>query len=335
MSLAQPQERVNGVLGPGDRIVFLNGHFVEERDAMLSVFDRGFLYGDAVFETAFAWNGAIFKLDCHLERMMRSLRAVCIDLPMTLDALKEAIVETVRRNRLREAYVKWIVTRGMGPGVLLDPTGCVSSVFVFAREYLSLADPAKAAAGISVMISGVKRTPHECLDPRIKNTNYLNLILARIEAIKGGYDDALMLDMQGRLTEAPGYNVFIVKDGTVRTPAEEVLEGVTRETTLELCAVLRIPSETRALHAYDAYTADEVFLTSTAGGFVPIRAVDGRPVGDGRPGPTFRRLREAYQALIESGAHGTPVYPKMPVGHDSIEHKPGMDGRGERGGKAK
>lgn len=309
MSLAKPQEQVTGGPGYGEHVVFLNGQFVEERQATLSIFDRGMLYGDAVFETAFAWNGFIFKLDRHLHRLERSLRAVCIDLPLALDELKTAIIETVRRNRLRTAYVKWIVTRGMGPGVLLDPTGCVPSVFVFAREYLSLTDPAKAAAGISVKIASVKRTPHECLDPRIKNTNYLNLILARIEALKGGYDDALMLDTQGRLTEAPGYNIFIVKDGGVRTPAEEVLEGVTRETALELCADLGIPAAARALHAYDAYTADELFLTSTAGGFVPVRAVDGRRVGDGRPGPTFRRLKEAYQALVDSGVHGTPVYP--------------------------
>lgn len=309
MSLTKPQERLSNVPWSRDRVVFLNGAFVEERDATLSIFDRGVLHGDAVFETACAWNGYIFKLDRHLERLSRSLRYVRIDLPLSMDDLRSAIIETVRRNRLRNAYIKCIVTRGIGSGVLLDPRGCAPSVFVFAREYLSLADPDVTAGGMSVTIAQVRRTPAECLDPRVKNTNYLNLVLARFEAIAGGYDDALMMDTRGCLSEAPGYNIFLVTKGTVRTPADGVLEGVTRETALELCADLRIPAEERALTPYDAYTADEVFLTSTAGGFVPVRSVDGRPAGDGRPGPVFRRLKEAYQSLLESGTHGTPVYP--------------------------
>lgn len=290
-----------------DRVAFVNGQFIEERRATLSIFDRGVLYGDAVFEAAFAWDGYIFKLDQHLRRMERALRAVCIQLPVALEELKGYVIETVRRNRLRNAYIKWIVTRGVGPGILLDPAGCVPSIVVIAREYLFLTDPQKAENGIRVKIAQVRRTPHECLDPRIKSVGYLNLILARIEAISGHYDDALMLDMHGRLCEAPGYNVFVVRDGVVRTPAEEVLEGITRETVLQLCRKLHISAVEADLVPYDAYTADELFLTNTAGGIVPVTSVDGRAVGTGVPGPLCHRVRDAYRSLIESRVHGTPV----------------------------
>lgn len=291
-----------------DRVVFLNDQFVDERNATLSVFDRGILHGDAVFETAFAWNGFIFKLDRHLQRLERSLKVVCITLPITMDELKDRIIETVRRNGLRNAYIKCIITRGVGPSVLLDPTGCVPSIIIFAREYLYLADPAKAANGINLKIAQIRRTPAECLDPRIKNVNYLNLILARIEAVNAGYDDTVMLDTSGHLAEVPGYNFFIVKNGVVRTPADGVLEGITRETVLELCLELSITAEECDLLPYDAYNADECFLTSTAGGLVPVRAIDGRVIGDGRPGPVRKRLSDAYEALVEGGKFRTPVY---------------------------
>jgi len=291
-----------------DRVAFVNGQFVEECRATLSIFDRGVLYGDAVFEAAFAWDGYIFKLDRHLRRMDQALRAVCIDLPVSLEELKGYVIETVRRNRLRDAYIKWIVTRGVGPGILLDPIGCVPSIIVMAREYLFLTDPQKAQTGIRVKIAQVRRTPHECLDPRIKSVGYLNLILARIEAMSGRYDDALLLDMQGRLCEAPGYNLFVAREGVVRTPAEEVLEGITRETVLELCRELHIPAAEDDLMPYDAYTADELFLTNTAGGIVPVISVDGRRVGAGVPGPICQRVRDAYRSLIESRIHGTGVY---------------------------
>lgn len=301
------QERVPKV-SSSERVVFLNDKFVAEHEAALSIFDRGVLYGDAVFETAFAWDGRIFKLDRHLERLRQSLQVVCIELPMTFTALREAIVETVRRNQLQNAYIKWLVTRGTGPMLSFDLRKCVPSVIVFARDYLYLMDPAKAAQGISVNIPKTRRIPQECLDPRVKSVNYLSFVVARIEATRAGYDETILLDMAGRLTEASGYNLFVVKNGGIATPSEGVLEGVTRETILDLCAELRIPATARSLTPYDAYTADEVFLTSTAGGLVPVRAIDGRQVGTGQPGPVFYRLKDAYEALIASGTHGTPIY---------------------------
>jgi len=299
-----------GLLGrteTGLRTAFVNGSFVSEDDAKLSVFDRGILHGDAVFETAFAWNGRIFKLDQHLSRIARSLKVVRIELPMSLDELKSTIVEVVRRNELQNAYIKWIVTRGVGNNVLLDPTGLVASVVVFAREYLYLTDPKKARDGITTTLSQTRRTPHESLDPRIKNINYLNLVMARMEAVDGGYDEVLMMDAKGHITEAPGYNVFAVRDGTVHTPARGILEGITRETVLEICDALKIPFLLTDLLPYDLYNADEIFLTSTAGGLIPVRSVDRREVSAGVPGPTFARIRDAYTEMIERGEHGTPV----------------------------
>jgi branched-chain amino acid aminotransferase len=288
-------------------LIYVNGELKPARDAAVSVFDHGLLYGDGVFDTMFAMFGYVFKLDEHLTRFERSLSAIDLQLRLKRDDLNHAVLETVSRNGLTEAYIKIIATRGCGPEPLLDPRGCEPSLIIFARPYLSLADPHKIKVGLNAKVTSVRRVGHEAIDPRIKSLNYLNLILAKIEAIKGGFDEALLPDEDGLVCEGPGYNLFAVSNNVVFTPDKSILKGITRDTILELCHELGIPFQLRGLASYDLYTADEIFLTSTAAGLVPVTRVDARTIGNGAPGPIFHRLGTAYNEMIRSGRHGTRI----------------------------
>ncbi len=287
--------------------VYVNGEFLPARQATISVFDHALLYGDGVYDTLMAWNGFIFKLDAHLDRLWRSCRAVKIEPPVNRAQLRKLIEETVSRSKLRNAYVKCIVSRGTSPAPLLDPRHCTPGLVIFAVPYPGSADPMKTAAGIRAKITSIRRIPHDVIDSRIKSLNYLPFVLARLEAVEAGYDEALMCDAQGYVCEAPGWNVFIVRDGRVITPGTSILEGITRETVMEICARLSIPCEARPITAYDLWTADEAFLTSTAGGISPIVDVDGRRIGAGQPGPTYRLIAQDFRGMLERGEHGTPV----------------------------
>jgi branched-chain amino acid aminotransferase len=288
-------------------IVSVNGEFVPSEQASVSVFDHGLLYGDGVFDTMFATYGYIFKLPEHLARLRRSLRAVRLDLPIPLNRLPELIVETVARNGLRDAYIKIVATRGVSAEPLLDPRNCTPTLIVFARPYLSLAGAGKKETGLSTKLTTTQRIGHLALDSRIKSLDYLNLVMAKLEAVNAGADEALLLDDQGLVCEAPGYNLFIVRDGTLVTPNRSILEGITRATVLELAAELDIPVREGPIAPYDLFTADEAFLTSTAAGLVPVTRVDGALVGEGRPGPVYARLDRAYDDLQRSGRHGTLI----------------------------
>jgi branched-chain amino acid aminotransferase len=288
-------------------VVWINGELKPTDEAFVSVFDHGLLYGDGVFDTMFATYGYIFKLQEHLARFRRSLRATRMALPIPEESLERVVRETVAANGLRDAYIKVVATRGVSPEPLLDPRNTQPTLIVFVRPYLSLAGAGKKETGLSTKLSSIERVGHSALDPRVKNLNYLNLVLAKFEAINANADEALLIDEEGFVCEAPGYNLFAVRDGTVITPERGVLEGITRETVLELCADLGIPSVIHAIAPFDLFVADEAFLSSTAAGLVPITRVDGALIADGRPGPIFKRLDAAYDDLQRSGKHGTPV----------------------------
>ena len=288
-------------------IVYVNGEYLPAGEAAVSVFDHGLLYGDGVFDTMFATYGYIFKLREHVERFRRSLRAVRLEPPIPLDDLEGVIVETVARNGLRDAYIKVVATRGVSAEPLLDPRNCTPTLIVFARPYLSLAGAGKKETGLSTKLTTTQRIGHLALDARIKSLDYLNLVLAKLEAVNAGADEALLLDDQGLVCEAPGYNLFMVREGRVVTPSHAILEGVTRATVLELADELGIPHGEGPIAPYDLFTAEEAFLTSTAAGLIPVTKVDGALIGDGRPGPVFRRLDAAYEDLQRSGRYGTPI----------------------------
>jgi branched-chain amino acid aminotransferase len=279
-----------------ERIIYVNGAFVPEGEARISVLDHAVLYGDGVFETAVAWQGRVFKFDAHIDRFYRSMKAIAMDAPFKREELKELILETVRRNGLREAYVKWIATRGSNGTPLMDPADCVANLIILAQPYIDRG----GAAGLRVKTTAIRRPPGQVLDAQIKSLNYLNLVLARIEAKAAGAEQALMLDVHGHICEAPGFNVFVVKGRMVRTPTQDVLKGITRETVLEIAPQLGFAVEERVLELYDAYTADEMFLSSTAGGLLPVTELDGRRIGTGKPGPAFQALMDGYRRALAS-----------------------------------
>ena len=289
-----------------DPIVYVNGEFVPECEAKISVFDHVVLYGDGVYDTLCAWNYQVFKLDEHLDRLYESAHAVKLEIPLAKQALKEVVLEVVRSNQLRNAYVKIIATRGVGAQPLMSPYNCTPGLIVFAVPYMSLVD-GKEGKGIRMIVSSLRRIPDECLSSKIKSCNYLNHILMRMEANEAGADDAIELDTEGYVCEAPGYNVFMVKGGAIHTPRDNILVGVTRATVLELAAEAGIPVVEGRIQPFDLYNADEMFLSSTAGGIFAVGELDGRAIGDGRMGPVTHRMRDGYQALLESGAKSTPV----------------------------
>lgn len=288
-------------------IVYVNGEFAPASQAKISVFDHVVLYGDGVYDTMCAWNHQVFKLDEHLERLYESAHAVKLQVPVAPQELKAIVLETVRRNNLRNAYVKVVVTRGVGPQPLMSPYNCTPGLIVFAVPYMSLVAGGGEERGIKMIVSSLRRIPNECMSTKIKSCNYMNHILMRMEANEAGADDAIELDMEGYVCEAPGYNLFTVKKGVLYTPRDNVLLGVTRQTAIELAAAMGIPVVEGRIQPFDLYNADEVFLSSTAGGIFSVVEVDGRVIGEGKPGPVSGRIRDAYLALLEGGEQSTPV----------------------------
>lgn len=289
-------------------VCYVDGAFVEEAEAKVSAFDHGFLYGDGIFESLTATGGRIFRLGAHLDRLERSAQALRLALPETKERIGGIVKECARRSGGRDAYIRVIVSRGAGYPVL-DPR-------VVKRPTLAvlLHEPAPPAAtgssyrpegaGLRLKTAAVRKVPPECFEPRVKCLNYLNHVLARIEAIEAGFDEAVLLDLRGFVAEAPGENIFIVKEGVVKTPpAHQVLDGITRRCILEIAAREGIPAEETDLTLYDLYTADEAFLTSSFSRVHAVAEVDGRPVP--APGPLTTRLRNAIDDLVRT--EGEPI----------------------------
>ena len=282
----------------GEPIVYVNNMFVPESEARISVMDHAFLYGDGVFDTAVAWKKRVFELDAHVDRFFRSMAAIAMESPVTRGQLKDLILEALQRSELDNAYIKWIGTRGSNGTPLMDPTGCVANLVILTRPYIDRDAP----NGLRVKTVAVRRPSGHVLDPQIKSLNYLNLVLAKIEAKAAGADQALMLDVSGRVCEAPGFNVFVVNSSVLRTPSRDILRGITREVVMGFAPQLGYSAQQCDLELYDAYTADEIFLTSTAGGLIPVVELDGRRIGDGKPGPTYRALVGAYRDALSSSS---------------------------------
>ena len=308
---------------PAERIFYVNGEFVPEPEARIPVTDHAFNWGDGLFDAFPLWNGKLHKLDAHLDRLYRGAQALALTVPLDRSALRDVVIELVRRNGLPMAYLKIVVSRGVRPAMGMDPRGCTPIVVIQLHPLLHPADPWSSQSvpgrsgdprerlerGLRVKTSAVRRTPAECLDPRIKSLYYLNLILARLEAIAAQADEALMLDMQGRVCEGSGYNLAVVRRGEMLTPRDNILEGITRETLLEICRRESIPAHERDLTLFDVYAADEVFYCSTLVTVMAVTEVDGRRIGDGRRGPMTRRLYEAFIRELTSGPHLTEALP--------------------------
>ena len=288
-------------------IAYVNGEYVPQSEAKLSIFDHGILYGDGVYDTYCAWNGYIFKLDEHIDRLYKSIHAFQIDMSLSREDLKKITIKVVETNREKNQYIKCLVTRGVGPRPLLAPVDCKTSVVVFSRPYMWMTKPGEEEKSEKARITSIRRIPAQCLDPKAKNLNYANFVLAKMEAMNAGADEAIMLDIHGFVNESPGYNIFVVKQGKLYTPPpENILMGVTRETVFEIAENDGLELIEERMVPYDLYNADEVFLSSTAGGVIPIVEIDGRIVSSGKPGPITRKVKNSYFEMMEKGVHGTP-----------------------------
>lgn len=277
-------------------IIYLNGKFVKEEEAVVSVFDHGVLYGDGVFEGIRAYHGRVFKLKEHIDRLYESAHVIQLDMGLSKEEMTEVVLETCRQNNLEDAYIRLVATRGKGD-LGLDPKKCPkASVFCIASG-IQMYPEELYEKGLSIVTVPTRRNNPEALNPRIKSLNYLNNIMAKMEAALSGVQEALLLNNEGYVTEATGDNVFIVKDGVLITPPPFVglLEGITRNTVMDLAREKGIPVEEKLFNRLDVYIADECFLTGTAAELIPVISVDGRQIGNGQPGPMTKDLINAYR----------------------------------------
>jgi len=286
---------------------YVDGRFVPKEEASVSVYDHGFLYGDGVFEGIRVYGGRVFKLDEHVRRLYESAKSILLEIPIPPEEMKRLILEAVRRNGLQDAYVRPIVTRGRGD-LGIDPRKCGRPTVVVIVDQIQLYPERAYREGLRMITATHRKSPSDSLNPRIKSLNYLNQILARLEANLAGADEALMLNHEGYVCECSADNVFVVRSGEVWTPPAHlgILRGVTRDAVLEIARDLGIPAFERTFTLHDVYTADEVFLTGTGAEIGPVVWVDGRVIGSGKPGPLTLRLLQAYREL--TAREGTPVY---------------------------
>ena len=291
-----------------DYKVFLNGRFVPEAEATVSVYDHGFLYGDGVFEGIRAYNGRIFRLEDHVDRLYESAQAIMLKIPYSKQEMADLILEACRVNGLTNAYLRPIVARGKGD-LGLDPRKCKDpTVVIIAREFGALYGD-KYEKGLNLVTCSTRRTPPQCLSPNIKSLNYLNNILARIEVNLKGADEGIMLDMQGFVSEATADNIFTIKRGVVNTPpTANSLKGITRAAAVQVAKDLGYEVTQERITMFDVYAADEIYITGTAAEVAPCVTVDDRVIGDGKPGPVTRHIIQGFHRLTQNT--GTPIYPE-------------------------
>src|SRR3954466_14541110 len=287
--------------GSGTPTIWLDGKWCDKSTAMVSVYDHGLLYGDGVFEGIRAYGGKIFRLGQHLERLYDSAKAIWLTIPMPRDELAAVTEEAVRRSGIAEAYIRHVVTRGVGD-LGLDPRKCPKPSVIIIVDTIKLWPEQVYEAGLTVVTAGTPIPQRESLSPRVKSLNYLAHILAKIEGIHAGADEVLMLDSQGHVAEGSGQNIFVVKQKRITTPPvyAGILKGVTRDVVIDLARGAGYDVQESMLNRYDVYTADEAFFTGTASEIVAIRQVDGRLIGVGKSGAVTRDLRARFQALVRS-----------------------------------
>ncbi|MHB8522545.1 MAG: branched-chain-amino-acid transaminase [Limisphaerales bacterium] len=287
--------------------IFIDGKFYHERDARISVFDHGLLYGDGVFEGIRAYHGRVFKLKEHIDRLFCSAKAILLRIPMPHAEIMRAVVETCRRNRIRDGYIRLVVTRGVGT-LGLNPNRCKNPSVIVIADKIQLYPAGFYEKGLTIVTVPTTRNLHSALNPAIKSLNYLNNILAKIEANNAGCEEAVMLNSEGFVSECTGDNLFIVKAGQLQTPplSAGVLYGITRGLVMELGVEAGLRVAEANLSRYDLFNAAECFLTGTGAELIPVVKVDGRVIGTGRPGKVTRDLINRYRAVTKIS--GEPIY---------------------------
>jgi branched-chain amino acid aminotransferase len=287
--------------------IYIDGKYYDERNAKVSVFDHGLLYGDGIFEGIRAYNGRVFKLKEHIDRLFYSAKAILLEIPMAHADIMAATVETCRRNRIRDGYIRLVVTRGAGT-LGLNPRSCKKPSVIIIAGKIQLYPQELYQQGMDIITVPTTRNLHSALNPAIKSLNYLNNILAKIEANNAGCEEAIMLNAEGFVAECTGDNIFVVKEGHLLTPplSAGALYGITRRTVMELAAQSGLAVSEPDLTRYDLFNADECFLTGTAAEIMPVVKIDGRVIGSGKPGPVTRNLVTKYHTLTK--ASGEPIY---------------------------
>jgi len=278
--------------------IYMNGNIVGKEDAKVSVYDHGFLYGDGIFEGIRAYSGKVFRHKQHIDRLYESAKSIALEIPMSHGDMIAAVEQTVKAHGKPDSYIRLIVSRG--PGNLgLDPRTCVPQVIIIVDD-IQLYPKELYDTGLEIVTASIIRNHSNALNPRIKSLNYLNNILAKMEAIRAGCLEAIMLNANGEVAECTGDNIFVVKNGELRTPPPNagILDGITRAAVMELATKDGIPVREMTLTRHDIYVADEVFLTGTAAEVIAVVKVDGRAVGSGKPGKMTRQLRERFQVLV-------------------------------------
>jgi branched-chain amino acid aminotransferase len=287
--------------------IYIDGNFFNEKTAKVSVFDHGLLYGDGVFEGIRAYHGRVFKLAEHIERLFSSARAILLKIPMSQKELVKAVVQTCRRNKIRDGYIRLVVTRGVG-SLGLNPYTCKRPSVIIIADKIQLYPAELYQRGLDIITVPTARNLHSALNPAIKSLNYLNNILAKIEAINGGAEEAIMLNAQGFVAECTGDNIFLVKQGHLFTPplSAGALHGITRGVVMELARKSGLSVSEPDVTRYDLFNADECFLTGTGAEIIAVVKIDGRIIGKGRPGPVTARLIKRYHELTK--ASGEPIF---------------------------
>lgn len=286
--------------------IFIDGQYFGENEAKISVFDHGLLYGDGIFEGIRAYNGRVFRLKEHIDRLFYSAKAILLTIPMSHQEIMKAVVDTCRENGLREGYIRLLVTRGVG-GLGLNPNKCKRPSIIVIADKIQLYPVEYYEKGLEIITVPTTRNLHNAVNPAIKSLNYLNNILAKIEANNGGCEEAIMLNNEGYVAECTGDNIFIIKGGELMTPplSAGALYGITRGVVMDLARESGLKVSEPNLTRYDIFNADECFLTGTGAEVVPVVKVDGRVIGSGQPGDRTRELVNKYHALVQSS--GEPI----------------------------
>lgn len=279
--------------------VNINGKLVPKEQATVSVYDHGLLYGDGIFEGMRSYGGRVFRLFAHLERLWESARAIALEIPMTQADLAEEVIKTLKANDLQDAYIRLVVTRGSG-ALGLDPYKTSNPQVIIITDKIALYPEEFYTQGLDLVTASTIRNHPAALSPRIKSLNYLNNILAKIEGLRAGCVEALMLNHKGEVAECTGDNIFIVKKGKLMTPPIDagILEGITRAAVIDLAGMLDIPCSETAMTRHDVLVADECFLTGSAAEVIPVIRLDGRTIGEGKPGPITEKLRDAFHRMV-------------------------------------
>ena len=277
--------------------IYLNGQLVDRKSAKISVFDHGFLYGDGAFEGIRSYNGLVFKLNEHMDRLYETAHTIMLDIPLTKKQMVEAIISTLKKNHLRDAYIRVVISRGEGD-LGLDPRKCFGKPnTIIITDKITLYPKELYNKGMGIITVPTLRNHPEALNPQLKSLNYLNNILAKIEANNSGFSEAIMLDHQGYVAECTGDNIFIVKKGVLSTPIQGRLKGITRQVVLDLASEHNVPAHEGLMTRHEVYNADECFLTGTAAEIIPVVSVDGRAIGDSKPGALTIKMMKWFHAV--------------------------------------